>query len=100
MRVLQSIVVILPLLLAACGDPSSSTGSEPAGPKSYPLETCVVSGKKLGSMGDPIVIVHDGQEIKFCCESCQPKFEKDPAKYLAKLSGGGSAPVDHSGHNY
>ena len=29
--------------------------------------------------------VYDGQEIKFCCKACVPKFEKNPAKYLAKL---------------
>lgn len=53
--------------------------------KPYPLDTCLVGGGKLGSMGEPVVITHEGREIKFCCESCQPKFEKDPAKYLAKL---------------
>lgn len=54
--------------------------------KPYPLDKCLVSDEKLGSMGEPIVLVHEGQVVKFCCESCQPKFEKDPAKYLAKLS--------------
>jgi len=54
--------------------------------KPYPLETCIVGGSKLGSMGEPVVLVHEGQEVKFCCESCQPKFKADPAKYLAKLS--------------
>lgn len=57
-----------------------------AGAKAYPLDKCIVSDEKLGSMGDPIVLTHEGQEIKFCCESCQPKFEKDPAKYLTKLT--------------
>ena len=54
--------------------------------KPYPLDTCLVGGGKLGSMGEPVVITHESQVIKFCCESCQPKFEKDPAKYLAKLA--------------
>lgn len=58
----------------------------------YPLDTCLVSGEKLGSMGEPIIINHEGHEIKFCCDSCVPKFEKDPAKYLSKL--------DHAGHNH
>jgi YHS domain-containing protein len=62
----------------------SSTPSE-SGAKPYPLETCLVSGKKLGSMGDPYVIVHEGQEIKFCCDGCEPTFKKDPAKFLTKL---------------
>ncbi|YCM44600.1 hypothetical protein V2O64_01015 [Verrucomicrobiaceae bacterium 227] len=51
----------------------------------YPLDTCVVSGEELGSMGDPFVINHEGTEVRFCCDSCLPKFKKDPAKYLAKL---------------
>jgi hypothetical protein len=73
--------------------PQESTSNEPAvtpvevAPgKEYPLKTCLVSGEDLGSMGDPVVIVHEGQQIKFCCDSCLPKFEKDPAKYLSKLA--------------
>lgn len=53
--------------------------------KPYLLDGCIVSGKKLGSMGDPVVINYEGQEIKFCCDSCVPKFKKDPAKYLSTL---------------
>lgn len=52
---------------------------------SYPLDTCVVSGEKLGSMGEPVVIQHEGTEVRFCCKSCIKKFKKDSAKYLAKL---------------
>lgn len=51
----------------------------------YPLDTCVVSGEKLGSMGDSIVYQHEGTEVRFCCKSCIKKFKKDPAKYLVKL---------------
>ncbi len=51
----------------------------------YKLDTCIVSDKKLDSMGEPVVFVHEGKEIKLCCEKCKPKFEKDPAKYLKKL---------------
>jgi YHS domain-containing protein len=51
----------------------------------YPLDVCVVSGQKLGSMGDPVVIKHEGRTVKFCCAGCKAAFEKEPAKYLAKL---------------
>ncbi len=54
-------------------------------PAPYPLDTCVVSGEKLGTMGKPIVHQQDGREVQFCCKSCLPKFAKDPAKYLKKL---------------
>ena len=54
--------------------------------KPYPLTTCVVSGEKLSAdMGDPYVFIHDGQEVKLCCQSCLKDFKKDPAKYLKQI---------------
>jgi len=50
----------------------------------WPLDTCIVSGEKLGSMGDPIILIHEGREVRFCCQSCVGTFRADPAKYLAK----------------
>lgn len=67
------------LLLAAC----KSTGD--AGTRPYPLETCIVTGNALGSMGDPITRVYNGQEIKFCCEPCVEEFEANPDEFLAQL---------------
>jgi len=54
---------------------------------SYPLETCVVSGEKLGSMGEPVDHVFKNRLVRFCCAGCVPKFEKEPGKFLAKLDG-------------
>ncbi len=74
------------LFLAACSSEradETTVTTEAATP--YPLETCIVSGEALGSMGEPIVIVHEGREIKFCCDACQPTFEEDPEKFLNKL---------------
>jgi hypothetical protein len=67
--------------------PSSATASTGGGTKSYPLKTCIVTDNDLGSMGDEQRIVYQGQEIKFCCKPCEAKFLKNPAKYLAKISG-------------
>ncbi len=53
--------------------------------KPYPLDTCLVSGEKLGGMGKPYVFVYKDQEIKLCCKGCLKEFDKDPAKYLKKL---------------
>jgi hypothetical protein len=50
----------------------------------WPLDTCVVSGEKLGSMGDPIIKLHTGREVRFCCGGCVGAFDADPASYLAK----------------
>jgi YHS domain-containing protein len=86
-NIIISIALVLPLSLASCGkDKDSADGSAPAGePAAYPLSTCVVSGEELGSMGKAIEYDHEGTTVKFCCKACIPKFEKDPAKYLAKL---------------
>ena len=54
--------------------------------KPYPIETCLVTDNELGSMGKPYKIVHEGQEVKFCCKPCVKKFNADPKKYLTKLN--------------
>ena len=52
----------------------------------YPLKVCVVSGEKLGGMGEPYVHLHEGTTVKFCCKPCLKKFNEDPDRYLAKLA--------------
>lgn len=54
-------------------------------PKPYTLKTCITDDEKLGSMGDPVVFVHEGREIKLCCEGCRADFKKNSAKYIKKL---------------
>jgi len=63
---------------------------------SYPLEICLVSDEKLGEDPDmvPYTFVHEGQEVKLCCKGCLKTFEKEPAKYLAKLQLTEPAPID------
>ncbi len=88
----------------------------------YPLKTCVVSGEELGGMGTPVDYVWKNRLVRFCCNSCVKSFEKEPAKYIAKLDeavvaqqkdsyplnscvvsgeelGGMGAPVDHVNGN-
>ena len=69
--------------ISRAADTNSVAASKPT---PYPLKTCVVSGDKLGEMGDPIVFVYTNksinQEIKFCCPSCKPKFLAEPDKYM------------------
>lgn len=85
--------LILPLFaiaLSSCNR-QDRTSTAPAAPAEqvaatpYPLDVCIVSGEPLGSMGEPVVIVHEGREIKFCCDACLPSFNEDPDKYVAKL---------------
>jgi hypothetical protein len=77
---------------APAAPPADAPAAKPAdapAAKAYPLDTCVVSGEKLGSMGPPVVITHEGTEVRFCCKDCVEKFNKEPAKYLAKLKEAG-----------
>ncbi len=53
--------------------------------KPYPLDTCVVSGEKLGGMGEGFEFVQDGQTIKLCCKDCEKAFKKDSAKFMKKV---------------
>lgn len=73
------------LLFASCAASDSAT----AGAKPYPLDTCIVTDNKLGSMGTPVSLVYQGQEVKFCCKPCVAKFHRNPDRYLAALPGGG-----------
>jgi len=51
----------------------------------YPVDYCVVSGEKLGGMGDPVKYDYKGRTVMFCCGGCINKFEAEPAKYIAVL---------------
>lgn len=55
----------------------------------YRLDTCIVSGDKLGGdMGAPIDYVLGNRLIRVCCKDCVKKIEKDPSKFLALLDKG------------
>lgn len=65
------------------GAPTAPATSRSTGGPSYPwtLDICIVTGAKLGSMGDPIMKTYEGREIRFCCTACIAKFEADSAGY-------------------
>lgn len=51
----------------------------------YLLDVCPISGEKLGGMGDPIVKLYNGREVRFCCAGCIPDFEADLAASWTKV---------------
>ena len=65
-------------------DHDHASHSHGAAGKPYPLDKCIVSDEAF-EHGKPVVFVHDGQEIKLCCEDCRKDFDKDQAKYLKKI---------------
>ena len=85
MKRIKSLLIVV--LLTGFGPATlvSLAGDKDTKLKPYPLETCVVSGEKLGEMGKPVVYEYKDREIKFCCKDCIKDFKKDPAKYVKKL---------------
>jgi Cu(I)/Ag(I) efflux system membrane fusion protein len=48
-------------------------------------QTCPVTGAKLGSMGTPVSLIHNGQIVVFCCQACPDKFKAQSDYYLARM---------------
>jgi membrane fusion protein, copper/silver efflux system len=49
---------------------------------------CPVTGKPLGSMGAPMRLEVEGRTVYLCCEGCEGRMRKEPAKYFAKIPSG------------
>jgi hypothetical protein len=99
----MTMTILPPLALAAtllCSLPATIQDDHPSSPPAaarpaaaskvpagdpYTLDTCPVSGQKLGSMGEPVVKEINGREVRFCCAGCAPRFEADAATYLKKV---------------
>lgn len=84
MKTSYTALTVLALILSACNSEKKEETSLPPS-ADYPLKVCVVSGEKLGSMGNPHVIKHEGTEVQFCCKSCVKDFNADPKKFVAKI---------------
>ena len=52
---------------------------------SYPLDTCVVGGEGLDSMGGAKNVVVEGRLVRVCCKGCIRAVKKDPAKFIATV---------------
>ncbi len=90
------------LFLVCCSSCVNAIKSEPAGhfakldeavaeaqSGEYPLDTCVVSGQELDSMGGPVNYVMGNRLVKLCCAGCVNALEEDPAGHLAKIDEAG-----------
>ncbi len=51
----------------------------------YPFAACPISGEQLGSMGEPVILLYEGREVRFCCDGCPEQFDKDKAAAFARL---------------
>ena len=90
---LAAALVLLPLTGAKAEDQKASKDAKAKPTKTakavkpYPLDVCLVSDEAFGGdMGEPYVLVENGQEIKLCCKSCLKDFKKDKKALMAKVA--------------
>ncbi|HIA47762.1 MAG TPA: hypothetical protein EYN96_07290 [Candidatus Hydrogenedentes bacterium] len=76
---IAAVAAVLMMVLAPASQAEERVGDP------FTLDVCPVSGAKLDSKGDPVVMILDGREVKFCCAGCKPQFEADPAGFIAKI---------------
>ena len=92
-KIMQACCVAMLVTGAALAGLARAEETVPAPAAKYPVDYCVVSGEKLGEMGEPYVLQHEGREIQLCCKKCAKKFLNDPAKYLSKLDAAAKEPA-------
>lgn len=113
---LRSLSVVLPALAfatfahaAAQGQLVKITDKEAAwaaeASKNYPLDVCVGSGEKLGSMGDPTEWIYraEGEPdrlVKFCCDGCIDTFMENPAEHVAKIDAAAKKKAGKAEHKH
>ena len=109
MRVLVCTSAIVIVVVSAVWNRPTHAAEQRPTTRPYPLETCVVSGERLGEMGKPNIIHYHDREVRLCCKDCEKDFKKDPEKYLKKLDAATTKPAatqpshdgdqGHAGHD-
>ncbi|MGD9853620.1 MAG: hypothetical protein AB7U20_01590 [Planctomycetaceae bacterium] len=113
-RILLAVVVTAgSLVLAGCGSPTQTNSASSHSPahanhdhSGHDMETvkaelaklspedaasaekqhlCPVSGEMLGTMGAPIKMDVNGQQVWICCDGCKKALLENPDEHLAKL---------------
>ena len=82
-----TILALTALAFVGCSEENDHGGHSDHAGHAAGQGLCPVSGEALGSMGTPIVVTHEGKEVKLCCKSCIKDFNADPATYTAKVHG-------------
>lgn len=94
MTIRRRLLIVAASLVALAGvamTPAPRSAADYSGDP-YPLDTCPVSGEKLGK--DAVTVVLEGMkdtklngtQVRFCCPKCEASFKADPAKYTGKMN--------------
>ena len=52
----------------------------------YPLNTCVITGEKIGEMGTPVDVIVNNRLFRLCCNGCVKQVKQKPAAAFEKLN--------------
>lgn len=70
--------VVIPMMAHGADAPTTAPSSD------KPINThCPVNRDE--EIDPAVTTTYEGKTIAFCCKSCLPKFQKDPAKYMKDL---------------
>lgn len=89
--VLACTIVMCAGMLGGCKkeNPAPAKPAVPAAPAEPNKVAAVMEQTTCPVMGGPvdknIFVEYQGKKVYFCCSQCKAEFEKDPAKYVAKL---------------
>ncbi len=85
-KIISGLAICTALTGVALADAKQAGHTDKAEAKetTYPVATCVVSGQKLGSMGEPYAHELEGRKVFLCCAGCVNRLEGDPENYLEK----------------
>ena len=78
--------------LALAGSLAMTAPAPVAAGNPYPLDTCPVSGEKLGKDAVTVTLsgmkdsMLEGTQVRFCCPKCEAAFKAEPDKYAPKMN--------------
>ena len=82
-------LLIASAMLAFAGAAFAAPAAKPAAKAKPAALVCPVTGETIASVKDAVgSSVYKGKTYYFCCESCKPAFDKNPAKYVKTASAG------------
>lgn len=77
----KSLIAASALLLVGVTASAAAPKAKVAAKKAAPI-VCAVTGETIPSVKDAAgSSTYKGKTYYFCCASCKPTFDKDPAKY-------------------
>lgn len=83
MLVLVAVLLVGLVVVVGCSKKSEPAATKTAGGEQILQKTCPIMVNN--PINKKLFTEYKGKKVYFCCPGCKPKFEADPAKYIASL---------------